>query len=172
CLDVPDRHRCLALGLVLHRGDELRLRRLRGQARDPLKLRPGLGVGLGQRLLPLFKLVPALFERLTASLKAAALAVEPLLALADPLLAPLQVAAELAHLVLDGADLVLDLAAALRGLLRRLLGRLGGPAEYPVGVGLRTRPDLLRFGLRLDLRLGGLLLRGPLLLGGGGRLPA
>ena len=120
---------------------------------DPLKLGLGLGVGFRQGLRPLVELGPALFECLPACLKAAALVVEPLLALADPLLAPLQVTAELAHLVLDGADLVLDLAAAVRGLLRRLLGRLGGPAEDPVGVGLRARPDLLRFGLGLDLRL-------------------
>ena len=47
-LDVPDRQRRLALGLVVHRGDELRLRRLRGQPGDPLKLGLGRGAGLRQ----------------------------------------------------------------------------------------------------------------------------
>ena len=52
--------------------------------------------------------------------------------------------------LLDGADLVLDLAAAVRGLLYRLLGRLGRPADYAVGVGPRAGPDLVRFGLGLS----------------------
>ena len=116
---------------------------------DPLKLGLRPGVGLGQRLRPLVDLVPARVERLPARLEAAALVVEPLLPLADPLLAPFQVAAELAYLVLDRADLVFRLAAAVLGLPRQLLGRLGGPAEDLVGVGLRAGPDLL--GLRLGL---------------------
>ena len=154
---LPDRHRRLALGLVLHGGDELRLRLLRGQAGDPRKLLARPCAGLRQRLGPLLELGPALFERLPARLETAALIIEPLLPLADPLLAPLQVAAELADLVLDGADLVLDLATALGGLLCRLLGRLDGPAEDPVRFGPRLGPDLLRFGLSLPGQLAGLL---------------
>src|SRR5262249_46744984 len=146
-LDVPDRYRRLALGLVFYRGDEFRLCLLSGQAGDPLKLLARLRACLRQRPGPLLKLGPALFQPPPARLKAAALVLAPLLPFTDPLLAPLQVAAQLADLVLDGADLVLDFATALGGLLRRLLGRLGGPAKEPVRVVPRPGPDLVRLGL-------------------------
>ena len=108
----------------------------------------------------------AVWGRLAAFLEAAALVVEPLLALADALLAPFQVTAEAAHLVLGQADLVLDHAPALHALLGRLLsrylrglpggllGRLGGAAEGLVRLGQRPDPDLLGVGLRLLGQLG------------------
>ena len=147
-LDVPHRDRGLALGLVLHGRDELVPGVVRGQPRDPLELLPGRRGRVVEGRGPLV-------ERLPALLHAADLGVEALFPLADPQLAALQVAAELAHLVLDGPDLVLDLAAVPRGLLGPLGGTLDdslglglSPGPQLLGVGLRAVPELVRVGLR------------------------
>ena len=138
------RDRGLALGLVLHGRDELVPGVVRGQPRDPLEFLPGRRGRLVEGRGPLVEVLPAALERLPALLHAADLGVEALFPLADPQLAALQVAAELAHLVLDGPDLVLDLAAVPRGLL----GPLGGTLDDPLGLGLGPDPQLLGVRLR------------------------
>ena len=55
--------------------------------------------------------------------------------------AALEVTAQLAHLVLDRADLFLDFAAALGGLL----GFLAGPLQDPGGLGLGAGTDVIGF---------------------------
>ena len=128
------RDRGLALGLVLHGRDELVLGVVRGQPGDPLKLFLAFAAASSRAVVAVVEVLPAPVERLPALFHAAALGVEALFPLADPQLAAFQVAAELAHLVLDGADLVLDLTAVLRGLfgpLGRTLDTLP-PRSMPV----------------------------------------
>ena len=72
-------------------------------------------------------------------LKDARFLMGPLLALGQPVLPALQVAAELLDLVLDRPDLLLDLAAILGRLLRGLLGL----ADDGLSVGLGARPQPL-----------------------------
>jgi hypothetical protein len=161
--DIPDGQRRLALGLVLHGGDKLGPGLVGGQAGDALQLGPLGRVGVREVFRPVLERGPAADKGLSAFLKAAALVVKALLALADPLLTALQVAAELAYLVLDEAELLLGLVPPVRrqlgrqlgGLDGRLLGRRGGAAEDLVGLSLRAGADLLRVGLRLLGELAG-----------------
>ena len=67
--------------------------------------------------------------------------IEPLLAVGETGFAALEVTAQLAHLILDRADLFLDLAAALGGLF----GLLAGPLQDPGGLGLGARTDVIGF---------------------------
>jgi hypothetical protein len=85
--------------------------------------------------------VLALGEGLGAVFDALELGVEPVLAVGETGFAALEVTAQLAHLVLDRANLFLDFAAALGGLF----GFLTGPLEDPGGLGLGASPDVFGF---------------------------
>jgi hypothetical protein len=141
-LDVPDDERRFALGLVLDRGDELGLGLIDRQPGYALELLAPVGVQLVQLSGPPVEFLPALAESLGAVLDALELLVEPLLAVGEAGFPALEVAAQLADLVLDRADLFLDLAAPLGGLL----GFLARPLEDPAGLGLGPGPDVLGFG--------------------------
>jgi len=82
-----------------------------------------------------------LVQGLGALLDALELLVEPLLAVGQAGLPALEVAAQLADLVLDRADLFLDLAAPLGGLF----GLLAGPLEDPGGLGFGASADMVGF---------------------------
>ena len=71
--------------------------------------------------------------------------IQPLLAVGQAQLAALEVAAQLAHLVLDRADLFLDFAAALGGLF----GLLAGAGQDTGRLGLGAGADVLGFGVEL-----------------------
>jgi hypothetical protein len=151
-LDVPDDERRFALGLVLYRGDELGLGLVRRQPGYALELLAPVGVQLVQLGGPPVEFLPALAEDLGAVLDALELLVEPLLAVGEAGFPALEVATQLANLVLDRADLFLDLAAALGGLLGFLAGSLEDPAgpgrgcarlrrwRCPAGRGPRCQP--------------------------------
>jgi hypothetical protein len=141
-LDVPDDERRFALGLVLDRGDELGLGRVRRQPGYALEFPGAADVGAIQFGGAPVEFLPALAEGLGAVLDALELLVEPLLTVGEAGLPALEVAAQLADLVLDRADLFLDLTAPLGGLL----AFLAGPLEDPAGLGLGPGPDVLGFG--------------------------
>ena len=113
-----------------------------GEAGDALKLLAALGVLLVQFERAPVEILLALVEGLRAVFDAPELLVEPLLAVGETGFPALQVAAQLAHLVLDRADLFLDFAAALGGLL----GFLAGSLQDPGGLGLGSRADVFGFG--------------------------
>ena len=140
-LDVADDQGRFPLGLVLDRGDQLGLRLVDGEASDALKLLAALGVLLFQFESAPGEILLALVESLRAVFDAPELLVEPLLAVGETGFPAFQVAAQLAHLVLDRADLFLDFAAALGGLL----GFLPGPLQDPGGLGLGSRADMFGF---------------------------
>ena len=83
------------------------------------------------------------------------LVVQPLLAVGEAQLAALEVAAQLADLVLDRADFLFDVPAALGGLF----GLFAGSFQDPGGFGLGAGADLVRF-LAGRLELGAVLCRG------------
>src|ERR1700745_1007334 len=87
------------------------------------------------------------------------LLIQPLLAVGEAGFAALEVTAQLTHLVLDRADLLFDLAAALGGLL----GFLAGSLEDADGFGLGPGADVFGFGGgAVELAaVGGLGYRGP-----------
>jgi hypothetical protein len=144
-LDVPDDERRFPLGLVLDDGDQLGLGLLRGEARDPLQLPAARGFGPFQLGGTPVEILLALVEPVSAVLDAPELLVEALLAVGQAHLAAFQVAAQLPHLVLDRADLLLDLTAALGGLL----GLVPCPAEDPRRLRLGAGQDVLGFLLQL-----------------------
>ena len=84
----------------------------------------------------------ALAEGLGAVFDALELLVEPLLAVGEAGFPALEVAAQLAYLILDRADLFLDFAASLGGLF----GFLTGSFQDPGGLGLGAHADVLGFG--------------------------
>ena len=138
-LDVPHHQGGLALGLVLDDGDQLGLGLDGGQPGHPLQLGLALvvqlvdfGGAVGQGAL-------ALVQFGGPVLQAVQFLVQPLLPVGQPVLAAFQIAAQLADLVLDRADLGFDLAAALAGLF-------GGQLSLGLdrgGFGLGPGPDLL-----------------------------
>src|SRR5581483_4717716 len=133
-LDVPDDEGGFALGLVLDGADELGLGLVGGEAGDALQLLVLVGFQLVQLGGAAVEILLALAEGLGAVLDALELVVEALLAVGQAGLPALEVAAQ-------RADLLLDLAAALGGLL----GFLAGPFEDPAGLGLGPGPDVLGF---------------------------
>ena len=141
-LDVADDQGRFPLGLVLDRGDQLGLRLVCGEAGDALELFAALGVLLFQFEGAPGEVLLALVEGLRAVFDAPELLVEPLLAVGETGFPAFQVAAQLAHLVLDRADLFLDFAAALGGLF----GFLAGPLQDPGGLGLGSGADVFGFG--------------------------
>src|SRR6185437_1756309 len=141
-LDVPDDEGRFALGLVLDRGDELHLGRVRGESGDPLQLLAAVGVELVQFGRAPLEVLLALAERLRPVFDALELLVQPLLAVGEAGFPALEVTAQLTHLVLDRADLLFDLAAALGGLL----GFLAGSLEDTGGLGLGSGADVFGFG--------------------------
>ena len=141
-LDVPDDERRFPLGLVLDRGDELALGRIRGEPGDPLEFPGAVGIELVQVGGAPVEVLLALAEGLRAILDALELIVEPLLTVGETGFPALEVTAQLADLVLDRADLFLDLTAALGGLLGFLLSSL----EDSGGLGLGPGADVLGFG--------------------------
>ena len=84
----------------------------------------------------------ALVESLGAVFDALELLVQPLLAVGEAGFPALEVTAQLTHLVLDRADLLFDLAAALGGLL----GFLAGSLQDAGGFGLGAGADVFGFG--------------------------
>ena len=140
-LDIPDDQRRFPLGLVLDRGDELALGRLGGEPGHALELLAALGVLPVQFGGAAVEVVLPGAEGLSAVFDPLELLVEPLLAVGQTGFAALEVTAQLAHLVLDRADLFLDFAAALGGLF----GFVAGSVEDPGGLGLGASPDLLGF---------------------------
>ena len=160
-----------ALGLVLDRGDELHLGRVRGESGDPLQLLAAVGVELVQFGRAPLEVLLALAERLRPVFDALELLVQPLLTVGEAGFPALEVTAQLTHFVLDRADLLFDLAAALGGLL----GFLAGSLQDPGGFGLGAGADVFGFGggpvaaCTVELgAVGGLGERGP----GGIRGPA
>jgi hypothetical protein len=87
------------------------------------------------------EVLPALAEGLRTVFDALELLVQPLLAVGEAGFPALEVTAQLAHFVLDRADLLFDLAAALGGLL----GFLAGSLQDPGGFGLGAGTDVLGF---------------------------
>src|SRR6185312_7703729 len=141
-LDIPDDEGRFALGLVLDRGDELRLGRVRGEPGDPLQLPAAVGVELVQFGRAPLEVLLALAERLRPVFDALELLVQPLLTVGETGFPALEVTAQLTHFVLDRADLLFDLAAALGGLL----GLLAGSLQDPGGFGLGAGADVFGFG--------------------------
>ena len=154
-LDVPDDERRFPLGLVLDDGDQLGFGRVGGEAGDALELAPAFGVldvqlsGAAVEVLPPGRLgLRAVFDPLE-------LVVQPLLAVGEAQLAAFEVTAQLADLVLDRADFLFDVPAALGGLF----GLFAGSFQDPGGLGLGAGADLVRF-LAGRLQLGAVLGRG------------
>ena len=140
-LDVPDDDRRFPLGLVLDGGDQLGPGRLGGEAGDALEFALAfrvfpveLGGAAIQVLLARGHGLGALFDPLE-------LLVQPLLAIGQAQLAALEVAAQLADLVLDRADLLFDFTAALGGLF----GFVAGSFEDSGRFGLGASADVLGF---------------------------
>ncbi len=131
-LDVPDGQRGLALGLGLDGRQQLGLGLPGGKPGDTLQFVAVSCFGIREPGGPPVQLLLALVKGGDLVLDPSQLVIEALLALAEPRFPPLP---QLADLVLDGADLRLDLAPVLRrprrlpGLLRRsplgLLSPLG-----------------------------------------------
>ena len=149
-LDVADQDRSFPLRLILDARDQLSLGLPRRQPRGALKDEASL-------LLNVFQLGALAvdscldFEQLAvALLDPALLAVEALLALGQPVLASLEIEAQLTHVVLECPDLVLGLLAGALGGNRRRLCLLRDVG----GLNGRAFPDVVRFapgGLELIL---------------------
>ncbi len=138
-LDVPHDQRRLALGLVLDDRDELGLGLVGGEARRALKHLAALLVELVEfRLLAADAALPFV-QPVGTLIDLAGFLVDPLLPLGQPGFPALQVTAEQLDLLLDGADLALDVAARLGGLP----GGRFCPADGRAGLRLGARPDLI-----------------------------
>src|SRR5262245_38963848 len=136
--DISDDDRRVAFCLILDGRDDLRLRLIGREPGGPLKDESPilldvekLGTLLRDLILLEVKLAsPLLHQRLVG--------MRPLLALREPVLAPLQIQAQLAHIFLEMPGLFVGLPL---GLLRLLSDHLGLRADIR-GLGLGSLPDI------------------------------
>ena len=154
-LDLPDQDGRLALGVVLHDLDQLGLGVGGRQARGPLQHLAALGLQ-ARHLGPAALQLQVGGGELPLPLDGAAqVGVQALLALGLARLAPLQVHAQLAHVVLERA-----------GLLLGLVAHAAHAVQLHPGLGLGLAAGVGGLGVGLPARLGRLLVdRGQVALG-------
>src|SRR5918999_5285529 len=130
----------LALGLVLHEGDQFVFRLVGGQLRGPLQDFATLLIDPIELFFVLLEALLKVGEFARPLFEAAYLGVEPLLALGQPGFASLQILAERLDVILERPGLFFYLGAGGPRRVARLPFRV---AADLLGLGLGPRPDLV-----------------------------